>query len=85
VKAPNDNSVILFDCWTPTSVRGQGYYPTALGLVAEQFSNIGKIPWISSAILNFRSIHGIEKAGFKRSFCATNIRILFKNFMRIRP
>ena len=85
LKAPNDNSVILFDCWTPTSVRGQGYYPMALGLVAEQFSNIGKIPWISSAVLNFRSIHGIEKAGFERSFCATNIRILFKNFMRIRP
>jgi CelD/BcsL family acetyltransferase involved in cellulose biosynthesis len=77
--APSPQSVLLFDCWSPDSFRGHGYYARAISEVAVQLRAAGKRPWIFSAAVNASSIHGIEKAGFAQSFSLTRRRVLFVN------
>lgn len=68
VKAPAPSSVMLFDCWTPVSQRGHGYYGEAISLLAAHVRDQGKLPWIFSAAGNSSSIRGLEKAGFHRRY-----------------
>jgi O-antigen/teichoic acid export membrane protein len=56
--------VLLFDCWTPPSQRGQGYYGLCICKVAGQLLEQGKRPWIFSAASNRSSLRGIERSGF---------------------
>src|SRR5437762_11653324 len=45
---PTPGSVLLFDCWTPLSQRGRGYYGQCIAKVAGQMLEMGKDPWIFS-------------------------------------
>jgi len=76
VKAPSPESVMLFDCWTPASVRGKGFYGQAIRLIATLMIERGKQPWIFSAATNVASVRGIEKAGFQRRYSLVRRRIL---------
>jgi CelD/BcsL family acetyltransferase involved in cellulose biosynthesis len=76
LSAPSQNASIIFDCWTPPSKRGRGYFRIALSLVAHHASKAGKDPWIFSAITNLLSRRGIEEAGFERKYSLVRKRTL---------
>jgi hypothetical protein len=82
VEAPCPEAVLLFDCWTPVSMRGQGYYGRAIGLIANQVRSAGKRPWIFSAATNTASVRGIEKAGFERRYSLVRRKVF--NLQRIK-
>ena len=65
LRAPSAASVMIFDCWTPRELRGQGLYARAIRQLAGLLSAEGKDVWIFSAAGNPASVAGIEKAGFK--------------------
>jgi len=81
LEEPAPGSVLLFDCWTPLSQRGRGYYGQCIAKVAGQMLETGKHPWIFSAANNASSLRGIEKSGFiprfslkrKRRFLVTTL------------
>ncbi|PYV74276.1 MAG: hypothetical protein DMG97_09175 [Acidobacteria bacterium] len=81
LEEPAPGSVLLFDCWTPLSQRGQGYYGQCIAKVVGHMLEKGKHPWIFSAASNVSSLRGIEKSGFiprfslkrKRRFLVTTI------------
>jgi CelD/BcsL family acetyltransferase involved in cellulose biosynthesis len=68
LSAPSQNAALIFDCWTPQSKRGRGYFGVALSLAARHLSKAGKEPWIFTAIKNPSSRWGIERAGFERKY-----------------
>jgi CelD/BcsL family acetyltransferase involved in cellulose biosynthesis len=68
VDGPSAGCVMIFDCWTPVSARGHGYYGQTVGLIAKQMRDRGNSPWIFSAAGNLASIRGLEKAGFQRRY-----------------
>jgi CelD/BcsL family acetyltransferase involved in cellulose biosynthesis len=82
VEAPCPEAVLLFDCWTPVSARGHGYYGRAIGLIANQVRSAGQQPWIFSAATNTASVRGIERAGFQRRYSL--VRQRFFNLQRIK-
>jgi CelD/BcsL family acetyltransferase involved in cellulose biosynthesis len=68
VDAPSPGCVMIFDCWTPVSARGHGYYGQTVSLIAKRMRDRGNSPWIFSAASNLASIRGLEKAGFQRRY-----------------
>jgi CelD/BcsL family acetyltransferase involved in cellulose biosynthesis len=76
VDAPSADCVMLFDCWTPASARGHGYYGQTVSLIAKQMRDNGKKPWIFSAASNLASVRGLEKAGFQRRYSLVRQRTL---------
>jgi CelD/BcsL family acetyltransferase involved in cellulose biosynthesis len=68
LSAPSQNAAIIFDCWTPESKRGHGYFGIAISLLARHASKGGQEPWIFSAITNRSSRRAIERAGFERKY-----------------
>jgi CelD/BcsL family acetyltransferase involved in cellulose biosynthesis len=76
VDAPSADSVMLFDCWTPVSERGQGFYAQTISRIAKRMLEKGKNPWIFSAATNRASIQGLEKAGFQKRYSLTRQRRL---------
>ena len=76
IESPSADKVMIFDCWTPASARGHGYYGQALGLIAERVRATGKKPWIFSAASNLASIRGLEKAGFQLRHSLVRRRVL---------
>jgi len=83
--APRMNAVMIFDCWTPRSARGHGYYGLAISWVAQHLCSAGKVPWIFGAAQNTPSVRGIEKAGFQRRYSMIRRRVLFWQGLRILP
>jgi CelD/BcsL family acetyltransferase involved in cellulose biosynthesis len=77
LQAPCVNAVLIFDCHTPASVRGHGFFADAISILADQFRGAGKRPWIFAAATNHASLRGIEKSGFTRRFSLGRRRILF--------
>ncbi len=75
LSAPSLRSILLFDCWTPISLRGRGYYGEAISRAAYLLHASGKIPWIFSSAANVRSLHGIKKTSFEPRFSLTRRRI----------
>lgn len=67
-EAPSNDCVMLFDCWTPMTQRGRGYYGYTAGSIAKMMRARGKNPWIFSAGSNVSSVRGLEKAGFQRRY-----------------
>lgn len=61
-------ATMIFDCWTPSSERGHGYYGKAIRLAAAQLQQEGKHPWIFSSSENAGSLRGIFKGGFAHRF-----------------
>lgn len=77
LSAPCPNAVMIFDCYTPSAVRGQGFFAAAISALADQLRAEGKSPWIFGAGTNQTSLRGIEKAGFMRRFTLGRKRIFF--------
>jgi CelD/BcsL family acetyltransferase involved in cellulose biosynthesis len=76
LKAPCENAVMIFDCFTPESVRGHGFFPHAIAMLATRLTAQGKSAWIFGAETNRASVQGIDKSGFKHKFTLGRIRIL---------
>jgi CelD/BcsL family acetyltransferase involved in cellulose biosynthesis len=68
LKAPSLKAVLIFDCWSPTSVRGRNYFATSITTVASRLGSSGEVPWIFAAAQNRASVNGIMKAGFDYKF-----------------
>jgi CelD/BcsL family acetyltransferase involved in cellulose biosynthesis len=64
LSAPVPDAELIFDCWTPQSMRGRGLYATAIAKLAEQVIGSGRSAWIFSAASNQTSARAIERAGF---------------------
>jgi CelD/BcsL family acetyltransferase involved in cellulose biosynthesis len=76
VPSPSSDSVILFDCRTPASQRGRGFYGEAITLIAAKMREEGKRAWIFSASSNTSSVRGLERTGLRSWFCAIRYRFL---------
>ncbi len=83
LRAPFPASVMIFDCWTPRELRGQGLYARMIGQLAARFSTEGEDVWIFSAAANPASIAGIEKAGFQMQSSLSRRKILW--WAKTRP
>lgn len=57
--------VVVFDCWTAPSMRGQGLYPWAIRYLANRAIQTGNTCWIHCMRWNLASRKGIETAGFR--------------------
>jgi CelD/BcsL family acetyltransferase involved in cellulose biosynthesis len=76
LKTPCENAVMIFDCFTPESARGHGFFPQAIAMLATRLISQGKSAWIFGAETNRASVQGIEKSGFKYQFTLGRRRIL---------
>jgi CelD/BcsL family acetyltransferase involved in cellulose biosynthesis len=79
LKAPCQNAVMIFDCFTPHTARGHGFFGDAISLLAQQLTAQGKSAWIFGAATNSNSVHGIQKTGFQYRFTLGRRRILLLN------
>jgi CelD/BcsL family acetyltransferase involved in cellulose biosynthesis len=77
LKAPGANAVMIFDCFTPASARGHGFFAEAIAALAHRVRSEGKSPWIFGAATNRASLRGIEKSGFMHRFSLGRKRVLF--------
>jgi CelD/BcsL family acetyltransferase involved in cellulose biosynthesis len=68
LRAPQRDSVLLFDCWTPRAMRGNGYFGLTSVSVSNQLAATGKVPWIFAAAANHASLRAIVRAGFHYKF-----------------
>ena len=76
LQAPSENAVMIFDCFTPESARGHGFFPRAIAMVARDLSKQGNSAWIFGAETNRASVRGIEKTGFRYKFTLGRKRVL---------
>jgi CelD/BcsL family acetyltransferase involved in cellulose biosynthesis len=58
-------AVIIYDCWTPSDMRGKGYYPTVIREIVRLDETRGTEHYIYCRSDNLPSVRGIIKAGFK--------------------
>ena len=77
LNAPAADAVMIFDCYTPAAVRGQGFFANAVGALARQVHSEGKAPWIFGAATNQESLRGIRKSGFTHRFSLGRRRVFF--------
>lgn len=76
LRAPSPNAVLIFDCWTPESMRGRSHLATATAAVARRLSSSGEVPWIFASAQNHASLRGIGEAGFSYQFTMHARRLL---------
>jgi CelD/BcsL family acetyltransferase involved in cellulose biosynthesis len=77
MKAPSANCLLITDCWTPVSVRGQGHYREAIARVAGQLHAKQQSPWIFVRAIDRNALRGAEACGFVRMFSLLQKRVLF--------
>jgi CelD/BcsL family acetyltransferase involved in cellulose biosynthesis len=77
LNAPSPDAVLIFDCYTPASVRGHGFFAASIAALARQLCSEGKVPWIFGAATNQSSLSGITKAGFTYKFTLGRKKIFF--------
>lgn len=77
LQAPCADAVMIFDCFTPASVRGHGFFARAIAALADQLHSEGKAPWIFGAATNQALLRGIEKSGFAHRFTLGRKRVFF--------
>lgn len=77
LRAPCADAVMIFDCFTPASVRGRGFFARAIAALADQLNSEGEAPWIFGAATNQASLRGIEKSGFAHQFTLGRKRVFF--------
>jgi CelD/BcsL family acetyltransferase involved in cellulose biosynthesis len=75
--APSADSVMIFDCYTPESARGNGFFAAAIATLANQLRAEGKTPWIFGAAKNRASMQGIEASGFAHKFTLGRTSLFF--------
>lgn len=81
LETPSKDAVMIFDCFTPVSARGRGFFAAAIEAVAKELRAQGKVPWIFGAQANQSSLRGVEKSGFTYRFSLRRRRILFFKIM----
>ena len=62
LRAPCADAVMIFDCFTPASVRGHGFFSRAIAALAYLLNSEGKAPWMFGAATNQASLREIEKS-----------------------
>jgi CelD/BcsL family acetyltransferase involved in cellulose biosynthesis len=77
VKPSSPADLMLFDCWTPVTLRGRGHYGQAIELIADRAEAAGKRPWIFSAATNAASVRGLSKAGFEKRYSLLRKKVLW--------
>ena len=77
LQAPAADAVMVFDCYTPASVRGYGYFSQAISLTAATLQRTAKSPWIFVASTDHSSVRGIQKSAFQYKFTLGRRRIAF--------
>ncbi len=80
LQEPAAGAVLMFDCWTPASQRGRGYFAQCTAWVAGLMLEKGKRPWIFSVAPN--STAGLERAGFVPRFTWSRKKKWFFIFSR---
>jgi CelD/BcsL family acetyltransferase involved in cellulose biosynthesis len=75
--APCADAVMIFDCFTPPSVRGRGLFACAIAALAHQLNFESKAPWIFGAASNRAALRGIKKSDFAYKFTLGRKRFLF--------
>ena len=65
ISAPSPNATVIFDSWTPTAKRGQGFFSGAIGAVADLLVAEDRVPWTFTTAANVTAVRGIEKCGFQ--------------------
>lgn len=76
LRAPSHKAVLIFDSWSPESVRGHNHFATAIAAIARRLLSSGEVPWIFAAAENHASLKGIVKAGFSYQFTMSRRRAL---------
>jgi hypothetical protein len=66
--APYGGAKMIFDCYTPASARGRGYFSDAITLLANHLQSHGTNVWIFGAEPNLASLQGIRKTAFEYRF-----------------
>lgn len=82
LRAPAEDAVIIFDCFTAPSARSGGLFGEAIGLLADQLRAQGKVPWIFGDAADQVTLLAIEKSGFTYRFSLGRTRIFFFNRTR---
>jgi CelD/BcsL family acetyltransferase involved in cellulose biosynthesis len=77
LRAPSADAVLIFDCFTPSPVRGRGYFAHAIAALADQLNSEGKAAWIFGAPTNQALLRGIKKSRFAHKFTLGRKRTLF--------
>ena len=65
LESKDPGAAMIYDCWTPVSQRGHGWYTAAIRLAADHLQKQQKRAWIFSAAKNAASVRGIVAAGFE--------------------
>jgi CelD/BcsL family acetyltransferase involved in cellulose biosynthesis len=73
--SPANNAKLIFDCWTPGTLRGRGYYSQTISGLAADLHQQHQKPWIFGAAANGATLKGIRKAGFHYRFTLSRRRI----------
>jgi CelD/BcsL family acetyltransferase involved in cellulose biosynthesis len=68
IEPADPNAAMIFDCWTPSSGRGRGYYSAAIHLAAVKLRQQARPAWIFSGASNQASLRAVLKAGFQYRF-----------------
>ena len=76
LRAPSAESVMIFNCWTPREVQGQGLFGCTIGQLAGRLSAEGKDVWIFS-VADPALRKAIEKAGFRMQPSLVKRRVLW--------
>jgi len=77
LQAPGADAVMIFDCFTPASVRGRGLFACAIATLADQLNAEGKVPWTFGAASNQAALRGIKKSGFAYKFTLGRKKFFF--------
>jgi CelD/BcsL family acetyltransferase involved in cellulose biosynthesis len=75
--APEPDLVLLFDCWTPYSLRRRDYHMQALHLVAKKTVAEGKRIWTYDSTDNPALIRPPVRTGFRLSYSLKRRRVLW--------
>ncbi len=59
---------VIFEAWTPATMRRRGYFATALAQLANRLESSGQIPWALAATKDKACLNGILRAGFDYRF-----------------
>jgi len=79
--APED--WLIFDCWTPVSLRGKGYYGAAVAMAAVHLGRCRRRPFIFSTVSNQSSIRGLQGTRFVPDFRLTGGNFLRSGKMKV--
>jgi CelD/BcsL family acetyltransferase involved in cellulose biosynthesis/RimJ/RimL family protein N-acetyltransferase len=84
ISAPSETATVIFDSWTPAAKRGQGFFTSALGGVADLLVAEDRVPWTFTTTGNTAAVRGIEKCGFQPQHTLIRNKQFFVHQLRSR-